>query len=125
MAEPDQQRGSDSNDSIHAGAGVIRGGYVYATGNPHTNPFRIGTYDQQYPSNHNAFGLVDLFGFQNMKQDRLNLSLARSWGLLPGYVMTSTGHGAHSRWHTCNLPIGLESTIRTSKRRNYGTQRFH
>jgi Alginate export len=85
------QRGSYSNDSIHAGAAIIRGGYVaanlpwkphmeaeydYATGNPHTNPFRIGTYDQQYPSNHNAFGLVDLFGFQNIKQDRLNFSLA-------------------------------------------------
>jgi hypothetical protein len=85
------QRASYSNDSIHAGAAIIRGGYVaanrpwkphiegeydYATGNPHINPFRIGTYDQQYPSNHNAFGLVDLFGFQNIKQDRLNLSLA-------------------------------------------------
>ena len=85
------QRGSYSNDSIHAGSAIIRGGYVaanrpwkphiegeydYATGNPHINPFRIGTYDQQYPSNHNAFGLVDLFGFQNIKQDRLNLSLA-------------------------------------------------
>jgi hypothetical protein len=87
----DLQRGSYSNDSIHAGAAIIRGGYVaanlpwkphiegeydYATGNPHTNPFRMGTYDQQYPSNHNAFGLVDLFGFQNIKQDRLNFSLA-------------------------------------------------
>ena len=85
------QRGSYSNDSIHAGAAIVRAGYVaanlpwkphmegeydYATGNPHTNPFRIGTYDQQYPSNHNAFGLVDLFGFQNIKQDRLNVSLA-------------------------------------------------
>jgi len=87
----DLQRGSYSNDSIHAGSGIIRGGYVakmvpwnphiegeydYATGNPHTNPFRIGTFDEQYPSSHNNFGLVDLFGFQNIKQDRLNFSLA-------------------------------------------------
>jgi hypothetical protein len=87
----DLQRGSYSNDSIHAGAAIVRGGYVanglpwkphvegeydYATGNPHRDPMRIGTYDQQYPSNHNAFGLVDLFGFQNIKQQRLNLSLA-------------------------------------------------
>ena len=86
----DLQRGSYSNDSIHAGAAIVRGGYGtkrlpwqphleaeydYATGNPHTNPDRIGTYDQEYPSNHNAFGLVDLFGFQNIKQDRLNLQL--------------------------------------------------
>jgi hypothetical protein len=85
------QRGSYSNESIHAGAGIIRGGYAasslpwkphiegeydYATGNPQTNASRIGTYDQQYPSNHNAFGLVDLFGFQNIKQDRLNFSFA-------------------------------------------------
>jgi hypothetical protein len=86
----DLQRGSFSNDSIHAGAEIVRGGhgakyvpkqlhleveYDYATGNPHINPDRIGTYDQEYPSNHNAFGLVDLFGFQNIKQRRLNLQL--------------------------------------------------
>jgi hypothetical protein len=28
----------------------VEGEYDYATGNPHTNPFRIGTYDQQYPA---------------------------------------------------------------------------
>jgi hypothetical protein len=96
-ATGDLQRGSYSNDSIHAGAGIVRLGYAaekvpwkphlegeydYATGNPHTNPLRIGTYDQQYPSNHNAFGLVDLFGFENMKQDRLNFSLAPKSNLL-------------------------------------------
>jgi hypothetical protein len=87
----DLQRGSYSNDSIHAGAAIVRGGYGtkrlpwqphfegeydYASGNPHRNPDRIGTYDQQYPSNHNAFGLVDLFGFQNIKQRRLNLQFS-------------------------------------------------
>ena len=87
----DLQRGSYSNDSIHAGSANVRGGYRatrlpwrphleveydYATGNPHTNANRIGTYDQVYPSNHNVFGLVDLFGFENIKQDRVNLQLA-------------------------------------------------
>ena len=91
------QRGSYSNDSIYAGAAIIRGGYGtkrlpwqphleaeydYATGNPHTNPDRIGTYDQEYPSNHNAFGLVDLFGFQNIKQRRLSLQLTPRSDLL-------------------------------------------
>jgi hypothetical protein len=86
----DLQRGNYSNDSIHAGAAILHAGYGtkrlpwqphleveydYATGNPHTNPNGISTYDQEYPSNHNAFGLVDLFGFQNIKQDRLNLQL--------------------------------------------------
>ena len=84
------QRGSYSNDSIHAGSASLKarymasslpwrphllGEYDYATGNAHRDPQRIGTFDQQYPSNHNAFGLVDLFGFQNMKQRRLNLDL--------------------------------------------------
>jgi len=93
----DLQRGSYSNDSIHAGSAIVRGGYGtkhlpwqlhleaeydYATGNPHRNPDRIGTFNQQYPSNHNAFGLVDLFGFQNIKQDRLNLQMAPRSNLL-------------------------------------------
>ncbi len=93
----DLQRGSYSNDSIHAGAAILRGGYGtkrlplqphleaeydYATGNPHTNADRIGTYDQEYPSNHNAFGLVDLFGFQNIKQRRLSLQLTPRSDLL-------------------------------------------
>lgn len=87
----DLQRGRYSNDSIHAGAAVAKVGFVfdwipwtprlggeydYATGNPHRNPARISTYDQQYPSDHNAFGLFDLFGFQNIKQQRVNLDLA-------------------------------------------------
>lgn len=84
------QRGSYSNESIEASAGYIkagyradhitwqprlRGEYDYASGNPHTNPLRMETFDQQYPSNHNAFGLTDLFGFQNIKEDRINLDL--------------------------------------------------
>jgi hypothetical protein len=84
------QRGSYSNDSIHAGSLLVKAGYMatslpwkphllgeydYATGNAHRDPQRIGTFDQQYPSNHNAFGLVDLFGFQNMRQYRLNMDM--------------------------------------------------
>lgn len=86
----DLQRGSYSTDSIHAGAGIVKvahlsdslpwkprlgAEYDYATGNPHRNSSRISTYDQQYPSDHNAFGLFDLFGFQNIKQRRVNLDL--------------------------------------------------
>jgi hypothetical protein len=86
----DLQRGSYSNNSIHAGAGIVKvahlfnalpwkprlgGEYDYATGNPHRNLNRISTYDQQYPSNHNAFGLFDLFGFQNIWERRVNLDL--------------------------------------------------
>lgn len=87
------QRGSFANDSIQAGAGYVKSGYFaekilwkprlageydYASGNPNmtSTSTRIGTFDQQYPSNHNAFGLTDLFGYQNIKQERINLDMA-------------------------------------------------
>jgi len=84
------QRGSYSNNAVHAGQIFLKlnytavhlpweprlgGEFDYATGNAHRNPFRVSTYDQQYPSNHNAFGLVDLFGYQNIRQERINLDL--------------------------------------------------
>ena len=84
------QRGSYSNNSIRSAADYIkagyraqrlvwkprlRGEYDYASGNPHGDPQRHGTFDQQYPTNHNAFGLTDLFGYQNIKEDRINLDL--------------------------------------------------
>ena len=95
----DLQRGPYSNDFIHAGAGLAKVGYQvnafrwkprfggeydYATGNTHRDPFRIGTYDQQYPSDHNAFGLTDLFGFDNITQARVNVDMkpAEKWTLL-------------------------------------------
>jgi len=84
------QRGSYSNDSIDSSAGYIKAGYTlqklflkprvlgeydYASGNTRQDLNKINTFDQQYPSNHNAFGLTDLFGFQNIKQERMNLDL--------------------------------------------------
>jgi hypothetical protein len=84
------QRGSYANDSIRSASLLVKAGYMatylpwkphllgeydYASGNNGRDPNRIGTFDQQYPSNHNAFGLVDVFGFQNIKQYRLNLDL--------------------------------------------------
>jgi hypothetical protein len=90
VLEGNFQRGSYSNNSIHSGSGYVKLGYTavhipwspriqgeydYATGNTHRDPQRISTFDQLYPSNHNAFGLVDLFGYQNIRQERINLSL--------------------------------------------------
>jgi len=84
------QRGIYSNDAIRAGSAIVKVGYTsdslplnphigfeydYATGNPRHNPNRMSTNDQLYPSNHNAFGLVDLFGFQNLEQLRGSLDL--------------------------------------------------
>lgn len=90
------QRGSYSNDSIHSGGAYVKFGYTekhipwsphlqgeydYATGNTHRNLQRISTFDQLYPSAHNVFGLVDLLGWQNIKQDRINLDFAPSKNL--------------------------------------------
>lgn len=84
------QRGSYATNSIAAAAGYLkagynahhvpwkprlRGEYDYASGDPHTDPNRHGTFDQLYPSNHNAFGLTDQFGYQNIREDRINLDL--------------------------------------------------
>lgn len=87
------QRGSYSNDSISSSASVVKAGYSaehidwkprlageydYASGNPNktSSSTKISTFDQLYPSNHNAFGLIDLFGFENIKQERINLDMA-------------------------------------------------
>jgi hypothetical protein len=107
------QRGTYGADSIEAGAAIVRGGYGadrlpwkphleyeydYATGNDHSNLNHWSTFDQQYPSNHNAFGLVDLFGFQNIKQDRVNLQLTPKQNLLVlfqgGSLHVATVHDA-------------------------------
>ena len=84
------ERGSYSNDSIRAGAGYIMAGYTasflpwkphiepeydYATGNSHHDAFVMSTFDQFFPSNHDVFGLTDVFGWQNIKQRRLSLDL--------------------------------------------------
>ncbi len=84
------QRGSYAKDSIHAGAGYVKVGYIlrtvrlkprlygeynYASGDKRRDAQRFGTFDQQYPSNHDAFGLTDQFGFQNIKEERINLDL--------------------------------------------------
>ena len=84
------QRGSYSTESIHAGSTIdklsytaatlpwaprVGGEYDYATGNDHVNAQRWSTYDQSYPSNHNAFGLLDLFGFEDIRQERINIDL--------------------------------------------------
>ncbi|SEF67057.1 Alginate export [Bryocella elongata] len=84
------QRGSYSNDGIRSGQAYGKLFYSatklpwkprlgaevdYATGNNHALAGRWSTFDQLYPSNHNAFGLTDIFGYQNIRQERLNLDL--------------------------------------------------
>jgi hypothetical protein len=85
------QRGSFAGDSIEAGAFYIKafyatphlpwsprfgGEYDWASGNSALPSQTVGTFDQQYPSNHNAFGLGDIFGFENIRETRVSLDLA-------------------------------------------------
>ena len=84
------QRGSFAGQSIQAGGAVARLGYTarnlplapeasveydYATGGDPRRPDRRSTFDQLYPSDHNVFGLVDLFGWQNIQQVRVGTTL--------------------------------------------------
>lgn len=100
----DFQRGSYASQSIHAGAGYAKVSYAlpnwtwaprfgaefdYASGSSASDRSRRGTYDQLYPSNHDAFGLVDLFGFQNIRQERLNIDLSPKRYLT---VLLQAGH---------------------------------
>jgi hypothetical protein len=82
------ERGSFANDSIRASAGYVKAGYTlhslpwrpriqaeydYASGDPRRNPSVVKTFDQFFPSNHDVFGLTDVFGWQNIVQKRLDL----------------------------------------------------
>ena len=82
------ERGAFANDSIRASAGYVKAGYTlhslrwrphiqaeydYASGDPRRDPSVVRTFDQFYPSNHDVFGLTDVFGWQNIVQKRLNI----------------------------------------------------
>ncbi len=82
------ERGAFANDSIRASGGYVKAGYTlhslpwrphvqaeydYASGDPRRDPSVVRTFDQFYPSNHDVFGLTDVFGWQNIVQRRLNI----------------------------------------------------
>ena len=82
------ERGAFANDSIRASGGYVKAGYTlhslpwrphiqaeydYASGDPRRNPSVVRTFDQFFPSNHDVFGLTDVFGWQNIVQKRLNI----------------------------------------------------
>jgi hypothetical protein len=49
--------------------------YAYASGDK--NPFdgAINTFDQIYPSNHGLYGIIDLFGWQNLRDVKFGIEL--------------------------------------------------
>jgi hypothetical protein len=84
-AEAIVQRGSYSADRVSARAATgllgwtVTGAswkprvsieYNYASGDPTAKDFSRNTFDQFYPSNHNYYGMIDQFGWKNMKNFR-------------------------------------------------------
>jgi hypothetical protein len=88
--EASKQGGNLSNDTIAAWAGYANLGYSipnirlkprfliqydYASGDNKLKDGKVGTFDQLYPSNHDVFGLVDLFGWRNIIQQRAGVEV--------------------------------------------------
>jgi hypothetical protein len=49
--------------------------YAYASGDKNPLDGRINTFDQIYPSNHGLYGIVDLFGWQNLRDMKFGAEL--------------------------------------------------
>jgi hypothetical protein len=88
--EAAKQTGNFSSDVIAAWAGYANFGYSipklkfhprflvqydYASGDDRLKDGKAGTFDQLYPSNHDVFGLVDLFGWRNIVQERAGVEV--------------------------------------------------
>jgi hypothetical protein len=82
------QHGSYSTDRVSARAGTVSMGwmaavvswmprlnveYNYASGDPGAKDGNRNTFDQFYPSNHSYYGMIDQFGWKNMKNYRFGM----------------------------------------------------
>jgi hypothetical protein len=85
VAEAILQRGSYSADHVSARAVTallgwtigtaawkprVSAEYNYASGDPTAKDLNRNTFDQFYPSNHSYYGMIDQFGWKNMKNLR-------------------------------------------------------
>jgi hypothetical protein len=50
--------------------------YAYASGDRHPKDGQTNTFDQIYPSNHSLYGIIDLFGWQNLRDEKAVLELS-------------------------------------------------
>jgi alginate export protein len=53
----------------------VYGDYAYASGDKNPHDGTINTFDQIYPSNHGLYGIVDLFAWQNLQDEKIGLEL--------------------------------------------------
>jgi hypothetical protein len=49
--------------------------YAYASGDRNPHDGTINTFDQIYPSNHGLYGIVDLFGWQNLRDEKFGFEV--------------------------------------------------
>jgi hypothetical protein len=85
-----RQFGSIGSDSVSAYATNFEAGwrwsstilqphlyadYAFASGDRSPKDGIINTFDQIYPSNHGLYGIVDLFGLQNLRDEKFGLEL--------------------------------------------------
>jgi len=54
----------------------VYGDYAYASGDRDPHDGTINTFDQVYPSNHGLYGIVDLFGWQNLQDAKGGVSFS-------------------------------------------------
>ena len=54
----------------------VYGDYAYASGDKNPRDGTINTFDQIYPSNHGLYGIVDLFGLQNLQDEKFGVITA-------------------------------------------------
>jgi hypothetical protein len=110
-AETARQGGNYSTDSIQSWGGYGIVGYSpsrvplkprfsiqydYASGDNKKKDAVVGTFDQLYPSNHDVFGLVDLFGWRNIRQMRAGASVKPTTRLTVNFdfrdIFLANGH---------------------------------
>jgi hypothetical protein len=77
----------------------LYGGYAFASGDKNPHDGVSNTFDQIYPSNHALYGLVDLFGWRNLRDFKVGLEAA------PAKKVTI--RGAFHDLHLANAHDGL------------------
>ncbi len=81
--------------------------YAYASGDKNAHDGTINTFDQIYPSNHGLYGIIDLFGFQNLRDEKIGASFVPARKLALG----STFHNLNLASATDALYNGVGNAV--------------
>jgi hypothetical protein len=81
--------------------------YAYASGDRNPKDGTINTFDQIYPSNHGLYGIVDLFGWQNLQDEKFGLEINPTKKLL----VTTVFHNLNLASATDALYNGIGNAV--------------